>query len=81
MIEDLHWIDQASEELLASLVDGLPGAAVLLVVTYRPGYEPPWANRSFATQLSLPPLSNEDSLTRDALGAARGGAAATRSPR
>jgi transcriptional regulator with AAA-type ATPase domain/tetratricopeptide (TPR) repeat protein len=62
VIEDLHWIDQASEELLASMVDGLPGAAVLFVVTYRPGYEPPWANRSFATQLSLPPLSNEDSL-------------------
>jgi len=62
VIEDLHWIDQASEEMLASLVDGLPGAAVLFVVTYRPGYEPPWANRSFATQLSLPPLSNEDSL-------------------
>jgi transcriptional regulator with AAA-type ATPase domain/tetratricopeptide (TPR) repeat protein len=63
VIEDLHWIDQASEELLASMVDGLPGAAVLLVVTYRPGYEPPWTNRSFATQLSLPPLSHEDSLT------------------
>jgi len=63
VIEDLHWIDQASEELVASMVDGLPGAAVLFVVTHRPGYEPPWANRSFATQLSLPPLSNEDSLT------------------
>ncbi len=63
VIEDLHWIDQVSEELIASMVDGLPGAAVLFVVTYRPGYEPPWANRSFATQLSLPPLSNEDSLT------------------
>jgi len=63
VIEDLHWIDRASEELVASMVDGLPGAAVLFVVTYRPGYEPPWANKSFATQLSLPPLSNEDSLT------------------
>jgi DNA-binding NtrC family response regulator/tetratricopeptide (TPR) repeat protein len=63
VIEDLHWMDQASEELVASMVDGLPGAAVLFVVTYRPGYEPPWANKSFATQLSLPPLSNEDSLT------------------
>jgi DNA-binding NtrC family response regulator/tetratricopeptide (TPR) repeat protein len=62
VIEDLHWIDQASQELVASMVDGLPGAAVLFVVTYRPGYEPPWANKSFATQLSLPPLSNEDSL-------------------
>ncbi|HEY7869413.1 MAG TPA: AAA family ATPase, partial [Methylomirabilota bacterium] len=63
VIEDLHWIDRASEELLASMVDGLPGAAVLLVVTYRPGYEPPWSNKSFATQLSLPPLSSEESLT------------------
>jgi DNA-binding NtrC family response regulator/tetratricopeptide (TPR) repeat protein len=61
-VEDLHWIDQVSEELVASLVDGLPGAAVLVVVTHRSGYEPPWANRSFATRLSLPPLSNEDSL-------------------
>jgi predicted ATPase len=38
VIEDLHWIDQASEELVASMVDWLPGAAVLFVVTYRPGY-------------------------------------------
>ncbi|MEX2220513.1 MAG: sigma 54-interacting transcriptional regulator [Candidatus Rokuibacteriota bacterium] len=63
VIEDLHWIDRASEELVASMMDGLPGASVLFVVTYRPGYEPPWTNKSFATQLSLPPLSNEDSLT------------------
>ena len=63
VIEDLHWIDRASEQLVASMVDALPGAAVLFVVTYRPGYEPPWANKSFATQLSMPPLSNEDSLT------------------
>ncbi len=81
VIEDLHWIDQASEELLASMVDGLPGAAVLFVVTYRPGYEPPWANRSFATQLSLPPLSNEDSLTVTRSVLARGWRCPTRSPR
>jgi DNA-binding NtrC family response regulator/tetratricopeptide (TPR) repeat protein len=62
VIEDLHWIDRASEELVASMVDALPGASVLFVVTYRPGYEPPWLNKSFATQLSLPPLSDEDSL-------------------
>jgi DNA-binding NtrC family response regulator/tetratricopeptide (TPR) repeat protein len=62
VIEDLHWIDRASEDLLASMVNGLPGAAVLFVLTYRPGYEPPWVNKSFATQLSLPPLSDEDSL-------------------
>ncbi|MGH7417267.1 MAG: AAA family ATPase, partial [Candidatus Rokuibacteriota bacterium] len=35
VIEDLHWIDHASEDLLAAMVNGLPGAAVLFVVTYR----------------------------------------------
>ncbi len=61
-VEDLHWIDQASEELLASLVNTLDRARVLFVATHRPGYEPPWAKKSFATRLSLPPLSDEDSL-------------------
>jgi AAA ATPase-like protein/adenylate/guanylate cyclase family protein len=35
-IEDLHWIDKTSEEYLASLVESLPGAAILLLTTYRP---------------------------------------------
>lgn len=62
VVEDLHWSDQASEEMLASLVSTLEGARVLFVVTHRPGYEPPWANRSLVTRLSLPRLSDEDSL-------------------
>ncbi len=60
--EDLHWIDRTSEEVFASMVNGLPGARILFISTYRPGYEPPWADRSFATQLSLAPLSGDDSL-------------------
>ncbi len=62
-VEDLHWVDRTSEELLGSLVDGLVGSRALMVTTYRPGYRPPWIDRSYATQLSLPPLSVEDSLT------------------
>lgn len=61
-VEDLHWIDRTSEQLLAMLVDAIAAAPILLAVTYRPGYEPPWLSRSYATQLSLPRLSNEDSL-------------------
>ena len=61
--EDLHWIDKTSEECVASLVDSLAGAPILLVVTYRPGYRPPWLDRSFVTQLALQPLSAEDSLS------------------
>ena len=60
-IEDLHWIDRASEELLASLAEGLPGASVLLVATHRAGYRPPWIEKSYATQIALPPLSAEES--------------------
>jgi DNA-binding NtrC family response regulator/tetratricopeptide (TPR) repeat protein len=59
-IEDLHWIDRASDELLASLADLVAGAPVLLVTTYRPGYQPPWMGRSYATQIGLPPLSPDD---------------------
>src|SRR5215471_17436 len=36
-IEDLHWIDPTSQEYLASLVESLPGASILLLTTYRPG--------------------------------------------
>jgi class 3 adenylate cyclase/tetratricopeptide (TPR) repeat protein len=61
-VEDLHWIDKTSEEYLGSLVDSLSAASILLICTYRPGYRPPWIDKSFATQTSLRPLSSRDSL-------------------
>jgi tetratricopeptide (TPR) repeat protein len=61
--EDLHWIDRPSEEYLASLVESLDGAAILLLTTYRPGYRPPWLDKSYATQLALHPLSQQESLS------------------
>src|SRR5262245_54861871 len=63
-IEDLHWIDKTSEEFLAAMVEILPGASIHFLATYRPGYRPPWIDRSFATQIPLPPLSAEDGLDR-----------------
>jgi DNA-binding NtrC family response regulator/predicted ATPase len=60
-IEDLHWVDPTSEECLASLVETLSGEPIFLLTTYRPGYRPPWTQRSNLTQLTLPPLSPEDS--------------------
>jgi class 3 adenylate cyclase/tetratricopeptide (TPR) repeat protein len=62
VVEDLHWIDQTSESYLASLVEGLAGARILLLATYRPGYRPAWMDRSYATQLSIRPLAAGDSL-------------------
>jgi DNA-binding NtrC family response regulator len=60
-VEDVHWIDATSEELLGSLAEALAGTAVLLVTTYRAGYRSPWMNSSYATQVALPPLSPDDS--------------------
>ncbi len=63
VVENCHWVDRTSEEYLTSLVDRLPGARVLLVLTYRPGYQPPWAEKSYASQIALRPLSPQDSLS------------------
>lgn len=62
-IEDLHWIDATSEELLASLVETLAAASILLLVTYRAGYSPRWMDKSYATQINMRSLSAEDSRT------------------
>jgi class 3 adenylate cyclase/tetratricopeptide (TPR) repeat protein len=61
-VEDLHWVDRTSEEYLGFLVESLAGAPILLVATYRPGYRPPWNDRSFASQLALGPLAVDESL-------------------
>lgn len=60
-VEDLHWIDRFSEEVLTMLVERLPGHPFLLMVTYRAGYRPPWIGKSYATQIALPPLSPQES--------------------
>jgi class 3 adenylate cyclase/tetratricopeptide (TPR) repeat protein len=62
-IEDLHWIDRTSEECLTFLAESLAEAPVLLIGTYRPGYRPPWSDRSFATQLALGRLAADESLS------------------
>jgi DNA-binding SARP family transcriptional activator/class 3 adenylate cyclase len=59
--EDLHWVDTLTEELLTSMAHDLQGAAILLLCTYRPGYQAPWLGLSYARQLPLQPLSPRDS--------------------
>ena len=60
-LEDLHWVDATSEDFLASLVESLGAARILLLCTYRSGYQPKWMDKSYATQLSLRRLSDHDS--------------------
>jgi class 3 adenylate cyclase/tetratricopeptide (TPR) repeat protein len=70
VVEDLHWIDRLSEEFLARLVESIQGAPLALVCTYRPGYQAPWMQASYATQLALPRLTPAEGLVvlRAALG-------------
>ena len=62
-IEDLHWIDQTSQDYLASWVESLPGAPILLLTTYRPGYRPQWLDKSYSAQIALHHLTSQDGLT------------------
>jgi class 3 adenylate cyclase/tetratricopeptide (TPR) repeat protein len=62
VFEDLHWVDASTEEYLTSLMDAVASAPILLVLTYRIGYAPPFGSRSFYTTLTLRALSNDDAL-------------------
>jgi class 3 adenylate cyclase/tetratricopeptide (TPR) repeat protein len=63
IVEDLQWIDKTSEACFAKLVEGLAGAPILFLATYRPGYRPPWLGTSYASQLALHHLAPQESLT------------------
>jgi class 3 adenylate cyclase/tetratricopeptide (TPR) repeat protein len=62
VFEDLHWIDTSSEEYLTGLMDAVASARIVLVLTYRVGYTPPFGSRSFHTTLTLHALSPDDAL-------------------
>jgi class 3 adenylate cyclase/tetratricopeptide (TPR) repeat protein len=60
-IEDLHWVDKASEDFLAYLVEGMAASRLLILLTYRSGYLPRWLEKSYATQITMRRLSAQDS--------------------
>ena len=53
VVEDLHWADPSSLEFLGLLIEHIPRARILLLLTYRPDFRPPWALRSHMTQMML----------------------------
>jgi predicted ATPase len=53
VMEDLHWVDPSTLELLSLLVDQGPTARILAVFTCRPDFSPPWTGRSHLTQVTL----------------------------
>jgi predicted ATPase len=56
-IEDLHWIDSASEELLGEIVTSAESLPLMIVHTRRPEYRPPWSEQPNVSHVPLEPLS------------------------
>jgi class 3 adenylate cyclase len=59
IFEDLHWIDEATQEFLNLLADSIGTAKILLLVNYRPEYSHQWNSKTYYTQLRLDPLGKE----------------------
>jgi predicted ATPase len=53
VVEDLHWVDPSTLELLSLLVDQGPTARILALFTFRPDFSPPWTGRAYLTQVSV----------------------------
>ena len=53
VMEDLHWVDPSTLELLSLLVDQGPTARILALLTFRPDFSPPWTGRAHLTQVTL----------------------------
>jgi predicted ATPase len=70
IFEDLHWIDEQTQELLNLLADSIGTAKLLLLVNYRPEYSQQWNSKTYYTQLRLDPLGEEsaDEMLRAVLG-------------
>src|SRR5262249_25481958 len=72
LCEDAHWLDPTSLELLTLLVERVPTLPALLIVTFRPEFEPPWLGRAHVTMTLLSRLGgrNGAELARQVAGEA-----------
>ena len=60
IFEDVHWIDPTSLEVFGRTVDRIKKLRVLLIVTYRPEFEPPWIGRPYVTALTINRLGERE---------------------
>src|ERR1700716_1552941 len=63
LIEDAHWIDPTSLDLLGRIVERVQHLAVLYVVTARPEFGAPWVDRPHITALSLSRFERSQAVT------------------
>ena len=57
ILEDLHWTDPSTLELLGLLLDQTPTASLLVLLTCRPHFQPTWHHRSYLTEMTVHRLS------------------------
>jgi TOMM system kinase/cyclase fusion protein len=67
IVEDLHWSDASTLELLDILLARATTAALMVVATFRPEFQPPWRERSHVTRIPILRLSASDAATMVAL--------------
>jgi predicted ATPase len=60
IFEDIHWIDPTSLEALGRGIDRIKSVGVLLIITHRPEFEPPWLGRPYVTALGLNRLGKRE---------------------
>ena len=62
VVEDLHWIDPSSDELVGMVIDRLRGLPILAILTARPEFQPHWEDRTELLHMRLQPLDRQDSI-------------------
>ncbi|MCH8887750.1 MAG: alpha/beta fold hydrolase [SAR324 cluster bacterium] len=62
LLEDWHWSDEASDAALKYLVGLIGETPIMIVVNYRPDYQPHWGNLDYLIQLSLTAFGTAESL-------------------
>jgi class 3 adenylate cyclase/tetratricopeptide (TPR) repeat protein len=60
VVEDVQWIDPSTLELVSLLIDQLRSARFLVLVTFRPEFEPSWSDYAHVTALRLNRLSQKE---------------------
>lgn len=67
LIEDMHWLDEASEEFVAALVEAVASTKTMVVLNYRPSYRSPWVGRENFQEIEVGELSaaDTDALVRE----------------
>ncbi|NKB48872.1 MAG: AAA family ATPase [Alphaproteobacteria bacterium] len=60
LIEDAHWIDPTSLELLERQITHVPDIPILVLITYRPEFDAPWNGRPRVTTLMLNRLDRKN---------------------